>query len=329
MTDARVGERDAVESGRPVLVIGGPTATGKSALAVALAEQLGGEVINADSMQVYRDLPILTAQPDEATRARAPHRLYGVLDLDEGCSAGRWRAMAIEAITAAHAAGRVPIVVGGTGLYLRALMGGLADIPDTPPEVRARMAARLDEIGAPAFHAELALRDPIMAARLRPTDRQRLIRAAEVLETTGRSLADWQGETQTPQAGELALSFRRVLVDPPREVLYAACDARFLAMVEQGALAEARRLAERQLDPMLPGMKALGLPALFSHLRGEVALDAAVSQAQSATRHYAKRQVTWFRRQFIADYSIREKFSEQTLEKSIPIIIKFFLTGQF
>lgn len=312
----------------PVLVIGGPTATGKSALAVALAEQLGGEVINADSMQVYRELPILTAQPDEATRARVPHRLYGVLDLDEGCSAGRWRAMAIDAIVAARSAGRVPIVVGGTGLYLRALMGGLADIPDTPPEVRARMAARLEEIGAPAFHGELAARDPEMGARLRPTDRQRLIRAAEVLEATGRSLAEWQRETRPTLAGGQALTFRTVLLNPPRDELYAACDARFLEMMEKGALGEAKALLDRALDPTLPGVKALGLPDLLRHLRGEIPLETAVSLAQSATRHYAKRQVTWFNHQFIAGYSIREKFSEQLAEESIPIIIRFLLTGR-
>lgn len=312
----------------PVLVIGGPTATGKSALAVALAERLDGEVINADSMQVYRELPILTAQPDDATRARAPHRLYGVLDLDEGCSAGRWRALAIDAILAARAAGRVPIVVGGTGLYLRALMGGLADIPDTPPEVRARMAARLDAIGASAFHGELTARDPEMGQRLRPTDRQRLIRAAEVLEATGRSLADWQRETKPTLAGDQPVTFRTVLVDPPRDALYAACDARFLEMLEKGALAEARGVLERNLDPALPGVKALGLPELLRHLRGEVALEAAVSLAQAATRHYAKRQVTWFRRQFIADYSVREKFSEHLMDESIPIIIKFLLTDR-
>jgi tRNA dimethylallyltransferase len=313
----------------PVLVIGGPTASGKSALAVALAERLGGEVINGDSMQIYRDLPILTAQPDAAARARAPHRLYGVLDLAESCSAGRWRTLALAAIAAARDAGRVPIVVGGTGLYLRALMGGLADIPDTPPALRARIAARLDAIGAPAFHAEFAARDPEMAARLVPTDRQRLIRAAEVLENTGRSLAAWQRETSPATAGQEGLTFRTVLVNPPRDELYAACDARFRAMVEQGALAEARRIAELGPAPTLPGMKTLGLPELLAHLRGEIDLEEAIRRAQAATRHYAKRQVTWFKRKFVAQLTIHEKFSEQTIQNFIPIIIEFFLTGNF
>lgn len=316
---------------RPVLVIGGPTATGKSALAVALAEQLGGEVINADSMQVYRDLPILTAQPDAATQARVPHRLYGVLDLDERCSAGRWLTMATAAIDRARAAGRLPIVVGGSGLYLRALMGGLADIPDIPAEVRARLAAQLEAIGAPAFHGELARRDPEMAARLQPGDRQRLIRAAEVLEATGRSLADWQRDAKPALPGRPPMTFRTVLVAPPREALYAACNARFLAMLEQGALEEVRRLATRSagLDPSLPGLKALGLPALLAYGRGELPLDEAIRQAQSATRHYAKRQVTWFSRQFVAEFVIKEKLSGINIEKFIPLIIRFFLTETF
>lgn len=310
----------------PVLVIGGPTATGKSALAVALAERLGGEVINGDSMQVYRGLPILTAQPDEATRARAPHRLYGVLALDERCSAGRWQGMATTAISDARAAGRVPIVVGGTGLYLRALMGGLADIPDIPAEMRAEIALQLDEMGAPAFHAAFAKQDPEMAARLVPTDRQRLIRAAEVLAATGRSLADWQRETRPALAGGVPLTFRTVLVNPPRETVYAACDARFAAMVAQGALDEARGMAQRGLSDSLPGLKALGLRELMAHVRGEWDLDEAIRRAQGATRHYAKRQVTWFSRQFIADNTINKKLLERDILNFIPIVINFFLT---
>lgn len=325
-----VSERSAVaEADLPVLVIGGPTASGKSALAVALAERLGGEVINADSMQIYRGLPILTAQPDAATQDRAPHRLYGLLDLDQSCSAGRWRSLAIAAIAASRGAGRLPIVVGGTGLYLRALMSGLAEIPDTPPALRARLAAELEAIGAPAFHQALAARDPEMAARLLPSDRQRLIRAAEVLEATGRSLAEWQRATPPKLAGEPVLQFRTVLVMPPRAELYAACDERFAGMVEQGALAEARQVAARGLDGALPGMKTLGLPALLSHLRGELSLEAAIFQAQGATRHYAKRQVTWFRRQFIAEYIINEKLSEHNIDRFIPLIIRLFLTESF
>lgn len=317
---------EGYQNSPPVLVIGGPTATGKSALAVALAERLDGEVINGDSMQVYRGLPILTAQPDAATRARAPHRLYGVLGLEERCSAGRWQSMALTAIGEARAAGRVPIVVGGTGLYLRALMGGLADIPDIPAELRAEIALQLDEMGAPAFHAAFARQDPEMAARLMPTDRQRLIRAAEVLAATGRSLADWQRETRPALAGGMPLTFRTVLVNPPREAVYAACDARFALMVARGALDEAREAAERGLSDSLPGMRALGLRELMAHVRAECGLDEAISRAQGATRHYAKRQVTWFSRQFITDYTITEKLSESTIQNFIPIVINLFLT---
>lgn len=326
---AAASEAAGADDDLPVLVIGGPTASGKSALAVALAERFGGEVINADSMQIYRGLPILTAQPDGATQARAPHRLYGLLDLDQSCSAGRWRSLAVAAIAAARGQRRVPIVVGGTGLYLRALMSGLADIPDTPPELRARLAAELEAIGAPAFHRALASRDPEMAARLLPTDRQRLIRAAEVLEATGRSLAEWQRAPKPKLEGEAPLRFRTVLVTPPRAELYSACDERFLKMMAQGALAEARQVAERGLDPALPGMKTLGLPPLLSHLRGELPLAAAIAQAQGATRHYAKRQVTWFSRQFIAEYIINEKLSERNIERFIPLIIRLFLTESF
>ena len=308
-----------------VMVVGGPTASGKSALALALAEQLDGEIINADSMQIYRGLPILTAQPDAAALARAPHRLYGALDLMERCSAGRWRGLALAAIGEAQAAGRLPILVGGTGLYLRALMAGLADIPDTPPDLRARVASRLADIGAPAFHAELARRDPEMAARLQPRDRQRLIRAAEVLEHTGRSLADWQRTPSPPPP----LRFHAVHVDPPRAALYAACDARFLAMMERGALAEAEAIAARGLAPDLPGCKALGLRELTAHLRGGLALADAVRQAQGATRRYAKRQTTWFSHQFVSDVHLSEQLSENAIRNTIPLIIKLCLTAQF
>lgn len=318
-----------IDQNSPVLVIGGPTATGKSALAVALAERLGGEVINGDSMQVYRGLPILTAQPDAATRARAPHRLYGVLDLDERCSAGRWLGMALAAIGEAGAAGRVPIVVGGTGMYLRALMGGLADIPDIPAALRGEIAQQFDELGAAAFHAALAKQDPEMAARLVPTDRQRLIRAAEVLAGTGHSLAHWQRETKPPMMDGAPLTFRTVLVNPPRQALYAACDERFAAMLAHGAVEEARRVAQQHLSDSMPGMKTLGLRELIAHIRGELDLEAAIRYAELATRHYAKRQTTWFNRQFIADCMINEKLSEPLLHEYIPIVIKIILTPPF
>jgi tRNA dimethylallyltransferase len=306
-----------------LLVIGGPTASGKSALALAIAERVGGTVINADSMQVYRELPVLTAQPDAAAQARVPHLLYGVLGIEEFCSAGRWLTMAQAAIAETHAAGRLPIVVGGTGLYLRSLTGGLADIPPVPDAVRAAVRARLAEIGAPAFHGELAAKDPEMAGRLHPSDGQRLSRAAEVLAATGRSLADWQRETAAPPAGEV----RTVLVSPPRDALYAACDGRFEAMLAGGALAEAQAAAARDgLDDSLPALKALGLHELMAYLAGTLSRADAVAAAQTATRHYAKRQMTWFRGQFLAGYTLDKKLNEQSVTDSAKNIIDLVLT---
>ncbi len=277
---------------RRVVVVGGPSGGGKSALALALAERLDGVVINADAMQVYRELRILTARPTPADEARAPHRLYGVLPAAEACSAARWRAMALVEIAAAG--DRTPIVVGGTGLYLGALMTGLAPVPEIPRRVRAAARARHRTLGGARLHAELAGRDRDMAARLDPGDGQRLMRAWEVVEATGRSLAAWQAEAEGPPAN---LSFQPILVAPPRAALYAACDARFCAMIEAGAVEEVRALEALGLAADQPAMKALGVPELGRYIAGEIALASAVAQAQQATRHYAKRQLTWFRRQ--------------------------------
>ena len=279
----------------PVVLVTGPTASGKSGLALALAETVGGVVINADSMQVYRELAILTARPGPEALARAPHRLYGVLPGDAPCSAGRWRALALAEIEAALAERRLPVVAGGTGLYLRALQRGLADLPEIPEKIRTAVRARHAALGAAAFHAALAARDPVMGARLHPSDGQRAIRAWEVLEATGRSLADWQAERAVGDAP--SYRFLQVVLAPPRAALYAACDGRFATMLERGALEEVRALLGLGLDPALPVMKALGVPELAAHLRDGLALDAAVSQAQQATRRYAKRQMTWLRTQ--------------------------------
>ena len=323
----------------PVVVLTGPTASGKSDLALALAGEFGGTVINGDSLQVYRELEILTARPGPPELAQTPHRLYGVLSGRERCSVGRWRDLAVAEIDRAHGEDRLPIVVGGTGLYLKALEHGLANVPPVPPQVRAAASARHAALGGPAFHAALAERDPVSAGRIHPSDRQRLIRAWEVQAATGRSLSDWQAQGQ--DSGPYR--FHRLCLIPPRETLYAACNGRFLAMVERGALDEVARLLALDLDPGLPIMKALGVPELAAHLRGEVPLDQAIGRAQGSTRRYAKRQLTWLRTQGPKDLDrteslakIGNKTTQTTIESQLSeslnfkifnIIHEFRLTG--
>ncbi|UQR61900.1 tRNA (adenosine(37)-N6)-dimethylallyltransferase MiaA [Bradyrhizobium sp. C-145] len=280
--------------GKAVL-IAGPTASGKSALALELALATGGVVINADSMQVYRDLRIITARPTGADEALAPHRLYGHVDAAVNFSAGAWVSDAARVLEAATAEGRLPIFIGGTGLYFKALTAGLSVVPPIPAEVRGDVRARLERNGVEALHAELAHRDPRAAERLNLRDRTRIARALEVVEATGRSLLDWHGEGQPPLLSKG--SFRAVFLAPGRDELYARIDARFDAMLGAGALGEVERLAARHLDPLLPAMKAHGVPALIRHLRGELSLDEAATIGRADTRHYAKRQFTWFRHQ--------------------------------
>ncbi|MCZ6764018.1 MAG: tRNA (adenosine(37)-N6)-dimethylallyltransferase MiaA [Alphaproteobacteria bacterium] len=275
-----------------VVVIAGPTASGKSAAALELAAAHDGVVINADAMQVYRDLPILTAAPDAAARGVAPHELYGVLDGAERCSAARWRDLAVAAIDAALARDVVPVVTGGTGLYLKALMQGLAPVPRVPGEVTRASEALFDRLGGQAFHRRLIERDPETAA-LAPRDRQRQLRAWAVLEATGKSLAHWQRQPVVP----VPYRFDANVIVPPRNELYAACDARFAAMVAGGAAEEVAALLDRGLDGGLPVMKSLGVKELAAALAGEIGLDAAIAAGQQATRRYAKRQMTWFRHQ--------------------------------
>ena len=310
---------------RPVVVVAGPTASGKSRLALDVAAEFGGTVINADSMQVYRELPILSAAPDAVARARVPHRLYGVIPAAESCSAGRWRELALAEVEAAAADARLPIIAGGSGLYLRALISGLNRVPTVAPEIRAAARARLARSGAAAMHTALAARDPVMAARLLPTDSQRLVRAWEGLEATGKSLSEWQ--RPPAEAGASAgLRFLILVLLPPRPDVYAACDARFHSMVAGGAVAEVAALAARRLDPALPAMKALGVPELMRHLAGEIPLEQAVRLAQQATRRYAKRQMTWLRHQLTPDKVIGEKYSERLTSKIFSYISSFLLT---
>lgn len=280
---------------RGALLIAGPTASGKSALAIRLAGEFGGLVINADSMQVYRDLRVLTARPSPADEAAAPHRLFGHVDGAVNHSVGHHLEGAAAALDEADRTGRVPIVTGGTGLYFKALTEGLSDLPAVPEAVRAAVRGEADGRPTPALHADLARRDPDTAARLRPTDRLRVLRALEILAATGRPLSSWQGSRRP---GLLAdRPWRGVFLAPDRAALRERIDRRFAAMVEAGALDEVRALAGRGLDPALPVMRAHGVPALLAHLAGAMPLAAAIARGQADTRAYAKRQVTWFRHQ--------------------------------
>jgi len=307
----------------PALVIAGPTASGKSGLALKIAREFGGVVINADSMQIYDALPLLTARPSDQDMAQAPHRLYGVLPPSEVCSAARWGVRAAAEMDAAWAAGKLPVLTGGTGLYLRAVMEGLSPIPDIPDAVRAQARALLAEMGNDAFHNRLAKRDPVMAERLDPGNSQRLARAWEVLEATGRSLAEWQAE---PREGAVAARWFTMVLDPARPRLYAQCDSRFRAMMAAGALDEVRRFESLHLAPDLPIGKALGRRELALHLAGELDLEAAVAAAQQATRNYAKRQGTWFRHQLNASITIDEQFSESLIATIFLKIRQHLLT---
>ncbi len=309
----------------PLILIGGPTASGKSALALAIAEEFAGTVINADSMQIYRDLAILTARPGPADEARAPHRLYGVLDAADPCSAVRWRDLAEGEIAAAEARGSLAVVVGGTGLYLRALVDGLADIPPVPAATRAEARRLHQRLGGAGFRVCLAARDPAGAARLAAGDTQRLLRAYEVIAATGRPLGDWQ---QDQVAGPRRANVATLVLMPPRPSLYAACEARFAAMVAAGALEEVRALLARRLDPALPAMKAVGVPELARHLAGAIPLDEAIRLGQQATRRYAKRQVTWFRHQMPEAKVIAAQFSESLLQEIFSFIRQFLLTAR-
>ncbi|HLZ84712.1 MAG TPA: tRNA (adenosine(37)-N6)-dimethylallyltransferase MiaA [Caulobacteraceae bacterium] len=281
-------------SAAPVTLIAGPTASGKSALALRLARAAGGEIVNADSMQVYADLRVLTARPSSEDEAAAPHHLFGVADAAEAWSVGRWLRAATVTLAEIAGRGRPAIVVGGTGLYFRALTQGLAEVAGVPAAVRAKVQALYDDIGEAAFRTRLAEVDPAAAERIAAADRQRLTRAYEVFAATGRPLSALQARTSPALA---AGSWRGLVLEPPREAIHARCDLRLEAMLEAGALEEVARLIGRGLDARLPAMKALGVAPFAAHLRGEIGLDEAVARTRQDTRRYAKRQATWFRNQ--------------------------------
>ena len=298
------------------MLIAGPTASGKSALALALAEAHNGVILNADSMQVYRDLRVITARPTPQEEARVPHRLYGHVDAAVNFSAGAWVADAATALAEVRAQGRLPIFAGGSGLYFKALTRGLSAVPPISPQMREDVRARLERDGVEALHAQLMQRDPASAERLKPRDRTRIARALEVIEATGRSLTDWHRDGLPPllPPGQ----FTAVFLTPERDELYARIDARFDAMLKAGALDEVAALASRKLDCLLPAMKAHGVPALILHLDGEITLEQAAMIGRADTRHYAKRQFTWFRHQLPEFEWMRPEEAEAKLGAVIP-----------
>ncbi len=308
------------------LIVAGPTASGKSALALDLAERLGGTIINADSMQLYRELRVLTARPTRAEEARVPHRLYGIRAAAEPGSVAWWRAAALATLADAVGAGRLPILTGGTGLYFAALTDGLARIPATTASARAEARTLLAELGAPELHLRLAAADPVTAATLNPNDSQRVARAWEVLRGTGTGLAAWHAQRGEPAP----YRFTAILLDPPREHLRAAVAARLRSMLAEGALDEVRALLDLRLDPALPAMRAHGVPQLAAHLRGETTLTEATRRVELVSGQYTKRQATWFRHHVLAApgrtrtitsrYPDHTQFSESQFNQIIAFI---------
>ena len=315
---------------RQALIVAGPTCSGKSALAIGLALRLGGTVINADSMQVYRELRILTARPTEAEEAVVPHALYGVRPAAEAGSVAWWRDAALAAMGAAHAAGRLPILCGGTGLYFLALTQGIAEVPPPGDAARAEARTLLAQLGPAGLHARLAEHDRETAARIDPADSQRVARAWEVLRGTGQGLAAWQSQGNAAEGQPAPWRFTAILLDPPREALRPAIATRFAAMLASGALDEVRALLALGLDPALPAMRAHGVPELAAHLRGAIPLAEAERRSTLATGQYTKRQATWFRHHDLAPESRTHtihariadhtQFSEQELADLVTFI---------
>lgn len=283
-------------AGARVALIAGPTASGKSSLAMTIAKEVGGVIINADSAQVYRDLRIVTARPSAAEEAALPHRLFGYIDGNDACSAARWAHDAKAEVAAAHRGGRPAILVGGTGLYHRTLLEGLAPIPEIDRDIRAEIRA----LPVAEAYAALERDDPVSAARLHPADTSRIARALEVVRSSGRAIGEWQKEKTGGIAGDIALT--PLILLPDRDWLYDRCDRRFADMFESGALDEVESLLQRDLDPSLPVMRAIGVPEIAAFIRAEMNRGEAIAAAAQATRRYAKRQYTWFANQPPADW---------------------------
>ena len=309
-------KEDEQMSNRPLVMIAGPTASGKSALGMILAAALDGEIVNADSMQIYRDLPILTAIPSAEDQAQIAHQGYAILDAAERCSVGRWLDLTRDLVAAVRQRGKLPILIGGTGMYLRAAMEGISPIPDVDPLYRDQASRQYDDQGGAAFRQALAVYDPDLAARLHDGDRQRLIRGMEVALATGKPLSQLQ---TLPLGGRIEGAWTSIVIQPPRPDLYDRINTRYPMMVQNGGLTEAKTLLDRELDPSLPLMKSVGLPPVLAYLKEEMDEDTMIHLGCQDTRRYAKRQMTWFNNQlkanFIEDSSYNEQFSESFIEK--------------
>ncbi|MBT7505138.1 MAG: tRNA (adenosine(37)-N6)-dimethylallyltransferase MiaA [Rhodospirillales bacterium] len=315
----------ATDNTRPVLIVAGPTASGKSSMAMDIAAEFDGVIINADSMQVYQNLRILTARPDKADEARVPHRLYGVIPPSQNCSVAHWRDLAVAEVETVLKAGQLPVVTGGTGMYIRALMQGLAPIPEGPAEIRLAVQAGFDKNGGTALHAELSECDPESAARIDVGDKQRLIRAVEIYRATETPLSHWISLGN--EGGLSNVMFQPLILMPPREALYERIDARFHQMINEGALDEVGKLLELGLDSELSAMKAVGVRELAGYLAGDLTLELAVSSAQQASRNYAKRQMTWFRNQIPEAETVFAQYSESQRPKIFSFVRQFLLTN--
>ncbi len=307
----------------PVIILAGPTASGKSGLGLKLAEQFGGSVVNADSMQVYRELTVLTDRPTSCDEKLAPHHLYGVLSVFEQCSVGWWQRKSIIEVGKIIASGRIPIFVGGTGLYIDALINGIACIPKIPKPFRRDAIQLYEEVGGDEFRLRLSSSDEETAARLHPSDKQRLVRAWEVFQYTGRPISEWHANSKNKPISSGCFVIKLM---PPRQRLYRKCNSRFVRMVSGGALDEVVSLAALGLHPSMPAMKALGVSALLSYIQGKISLEDACSKACQETRNYAKRQYTWFRNQLKSDIDIVDPIDSQ--QEVISAITAFLLTSQ-
>jgi tRNA dimethylallyltransferase len=317
---------DEQDTDNPIcaVLIAGPTASGKSALALDIAKEFGGVVINADSMQVYAELRIITNRPTPEEEQGVPHRLYGIRPAREPYSAALWLGDVKAALAEAKQHGRLPIIVGGTGLYFKALTEGLSDIPEIPPPIRARYRIAAQTEPPAVLYAALAICDPLTASRLRPSDPQRIVRALEVFEATGRPLAEWQASKAAPLL-PLEKTFPiTAMID--REELYRRCDLRFDRMIADGALDEARTIYALGLDATLPAMRAVGLPPLIAHLRGDLTFDEAATLAKTNTRNYAKRQITWINRNYVAWNMLSEQEQER-IKRELNIFLRNGLTS--